>query len=196
MSKRIELLVELEKLRDEMQRVVDLPECVITHKGGRELGLSDLLMEEVIILEELTVMSTGERQLDPNTVQVGGEHYREVNQQYQHWDLVAEYGMSYFIGNMTKYLCRWHKKDGVKDLEKSLHYLEKLINLSLKCVVPPPMKMGRFGMQSAERFCIEQGLSALETSIVLRSIIYTSVVDLEAIRMQLGTLISQAKGVE
>lgn len=30
-------------------------------------------------------------------------------------------------GNVIKYMCRYRKKDKLKDLEKATHYLEKLI---------------------------------------------------------------------
>lgn len=32
-------------------------------------------------------------------------------------------------GNAIKYLCRWNKKNGVQDLEKSIWYVQKLINV-------------------------------------------------------------------
>ena len=32
-------------------------------------------------------------------------------------------------GNAIKYLCRWSKKNGVQDLEKSIWYIQKLINV-------------------------------------------------------------------
>ena len=33
------------------------------------------------------------------------------------------------VGNAIKYLCRWNKKNGVQDLEKSIWYIQKLINV-------------------------------------------------------------------
>lgn len=46
---------------------------------------------------------------------------------YIHWDLVIRTGMGYFEGCATKYPSRWRKKDGLKDLGKSLHFINKLI---------------------------------------------------------------------
>lgn len=64
-----------------------------------------------------------------NNKQVGGNHYRA---KYQHWDAIGEiYGPEYFIGNATKYLIRWRRKNEKQDLEKSSHYLEKVISLKL-----------------------------------------------------------------
>ena len=66
--------------------------------------------------------------MSANERQVGGTHYRS---QAQHWDYMAEtgWGEGYFKGVITKYLARWRKKNGKEDLEKALHYTEKLIEL-------------------------------------------------------------------
>lgn len=60
----------------------------------------------------------------PNETQVGGSHYKSA---FQHWDFVKECNLGYLEGNITKYLGRAHKKNGVEDLKKSLHYLDKLM---------------------------------------------------------------------
>lgn len=64
-----------------------------------------------------------------NDRQVGGLHYKH---DYQHWDWVAEIGMGYLDGTASKYLCRWKDKGGLQDLEKGLHYVEKLEEESRK----------------------------------------------------------------
>lgn len=61
---------------------------------------------------------------EANKYQVGGDHY---NSEYKHWDWAVECGLNYLEGTVTKYLPRWRKKGGVQDLEKSYHYLVKLI---------------------------------------------------------------------
>lgn len=63
-----------------------------------------------------------------NTRQVGGSHY-STELGFQHWDLVAMFKWDYFQGQITKYLMRWRKKNGVQDLEKAQHFLEKYIEL-------------------------------------------------------------------
>lgn len=62
-----------------------------------------------------------------NSRQVGGEHYQSP---IQHWDFVAANGLDYFQGQITKYVCRWRYKNGVQDLEKARHFLEKYIELA------------------------------------------------------------------
>lgn len=62
-----------------------------------------------------------------NERQVAGNHYGLSS--LQHWDLVAMFNWDYFQGQITKYLMRWRKKNGVQDLRKAAHFLEKYIEL-------------------------------------------------------------------
>jgi hypothetical protein len=63
--------------------------------------------------------------MSANNRQVGGTHYIAS---YQHWDLMSDYGVGYLEGCATKYLTRWRKSiKPVMDLEKSYHYLEKIL---------------------------------------------------------------------
>lgn len=61
---------------------------------------------------------------EANKTQVGGLHYKGADM--EHWDLVLALGLGYFEGQATKYVMRWRKKNGVEDLKKSVHYLQKL----------------------------------------------------------------------
>lgn len=60
-----------------------------------------------------------------NRRQVGGSHYGLGK--IQHWDLAVMFGWDYLTGQTIKYLMRWRGKNGIQDLEKGQHYLEKLI---------------------------------------------------------------------
>jgi hypothetical protein len=56
------------------------------------------------------------------------EHYKTDGE--LHWDRMWRlYGRGYFVGCATKYIERYHRKDGEKDLKKAIHFLEKLISL-------------------------------------------------------------------
>lgn len=67
--------------------------------------------------------------MDPNDVQIGGNHYKEVEGE-QHWDRQWRLnGRGYFVGQITKYVERYHLKNGKQDLEKARHFLDKLITL-------------------------------------------------------------------
>lgn len=59
-----------------------------------------------------------------NTRQVGGSHYAGA---YQHWDFVLDSGMGYLEAQITRYIDRHEKKKGREDVEKALHYAEKLL---------------------------------------------------------------------
>ena len=60
-----------------------------------------------------------------NAKQIGGLHYK--NQVIQPWDFIHSNGMGFLAGNVVKYVARYKEKNGVQDLEKAKHYLEKLI---------------------------------------------------------------------
>lgn len=59
--------------------------------------------------------------------QVGGDHYSK--HKIQHWDIVQEYGLNYFEGAIVKYVLRHRDKNGVEDLKKARHTLDKLIEI-------------------------------------------------------------------
>lgn len=63
-----------------------------------------------------------------NDYQVGGDHYRKGGGE-QHWDRVARLGLNYFQAMITRYVERYRDKDGLQDLKKAQHFLEKLIEL-------------------------------------------------------------------
>lgn len=59
-----------------------------------------------------------------NERQVGGSHYRAS---FQHWDWVSILDFPYLPAQVTKYITRWRKKNGLQDLEKAHHFLAKFI---------------------------------------------------------------------
>ena len=61
----------------------------------------------------------------PTDTQVGGNHYKDMK--IQPLDFIEENNLSFSVGNIVKYVCRFDKKNGVEDLEKAKHYLEMLI---------------------------------------------------------------------
>lgn len=56
-----------------------------------------------------------------NNRQVGGQHYKTGG--IEHWDL---FGPEYLIGCASKYVARHMEKNGREDLEKAIHYCEKM----------------------------------------------------------------------
>lgn len=68
--------------------------------------------------------------LKANSVQEGGDHYSiRGGKDYQHWDLVADLEMNYYVANSTKYVMRWRDKNGQQDLKKAKHYVIKMMEL-------------------------------------------------------------------
>lgn len=65
-------------------------------------------------------------------IQIGGDHYRSKT--IQPWEAMEawmshEAFAGFLKGNVIKYLCRYKDKNGVEDLKKARHYLDKLIEV-------------------------------------------------------------------
>lgn len=65
--------------------------------------------------------------MSANDKQVGGSHYSA--KAVQPWDYITSNNLGYLEGNVVKYVSRWKEKNGLEDLFKAKHYLEKLIEL-------------------------------------------------------------------
>lgn len=94
--------------------------------------------------------------MSANDTQVGGDHYKG---EYQHWDFVCDTGMHYLLGCATKYISRWRKKNGVEDLKKALHYVEKACERHL-----PPFPYGGISLSLFQRYTKEMPL--MESNII------------------------------
>ena len=74
--------------------------------------------------------------MSANEKQVAGNHYNKDGE--QHWDRIYRlYGRGYFVGCSTKYIERYHLKNGKEDLEKAIHFLQKLIELEYPEEIQP-----------------------------------------------------------
>lgn len=65
--------------------------------------------------------------MQANNKQIGGNHYKEAT--IEPWDAVLDWKLGYLDGSAIKYIARWRKKGGVQDLQKAIHFLEKLIEV-------------------------------------------------------------------
>lgn len=68
--------------------------------------------------------------MSANQIQVGGDHY--TSKKIQPWEAMEswmspEQFEGFLRGNVLKYIARYKDKDGLKDVQKARHYLEKLI---------------------------------------------------------------------
>lgn len=62
--------------------------------------------------------------------QIDGTHYKDMP--IQPWEIIEENRLDYFEGAALKYLLRWKQKDGVVDLDKIIHYVERIKELAQK----------------------------------------------------------------
>ena len=67
---------------------------------------------------------------DSNSRQEGGSHYKD--KAIQPWDYIVSNNLGYLEGNVVKYVSRYKDKNGIEDLKKAKHYLDKLIETLLK----------------------------------------------------------------
>jgi len=51
-------------------------------------------------------------------------------------DVIEDWGLDFHLGNSVKYIKRFRKKDGIRDLRKALWYLQRRIELELQVIKP------------------------------------------------------------
>lgn len=94
-------------------------------------------------IRSMNDMKTKRRQLfmeiaeigsEVNSRQVGGSHYKGRN--INHWDVISLFDIGYLEGNSTKYVFRHRSKNGLQDIEKAGHYLNKLIDMASRGMRP------------------------------------------------------------
>jgi hypothetical protein len=62
-----------------------------------------------------------------NDRQEGGSHYK--TKVIQPWDYIVANELGFLEGSIIKYVTRYKEKNGVHDLKKAAHFLEKLIEV-------------------------------------------------------------------
>lgn len=68
--------------------------------------------------------------MSANDEQIGGSHYKQKPGVQEHWDRVWALGLDYWQACITKYVERCWKKNGIQDLQKARHFLDKYIELN------------------------------------------------------------------
>ncbi len=58
----------------------------------------------------------------PQDKQIGGSHYKNFT--IQPYEFISKNDLSFFQGNVVKYVCRYQRKGGVEDLKKIVHYCQ------------------------------------------------------------------------
>jgi hypothetical protein len=62
------------------------------------------------------------KELFPTLRQEGGDHYQK--HKIQPYTFITENELSFFQGNVIKYVVRYKDKNGVEDLKKIIHYCQ------------------------------------------------------------------------
>lgn len=83
------------------------------------------VLERLEILVDMRIESPTTKST-ANDQQVDGNHYQT---EIQPWDFIEANKLTFIEGNIVKYVSRHRKKNGVRDLMKAKHYLEKLIEI-------------------------------------------------------------------
>lgn len=145
--------------------LVRLPLPRLSPDEAREAGMVGRLRTAVDAQEasETPATAPGSK---ANQTQVGGAHYHSA---YQHWDFVREAELDYLQGCATKYVARWRKKNGLEDLHKARHYLEKRMENAMR-----PNSMAEslhwgyksWSFNNIFRFGLANDLTVLETQII------------------------------
>lgn len=73
--------------------------------------------------------------MSANDKQFGGDHYKMPEGIEEHWDFAYRMKYNPFEYSSTKYVLRCWKKNGIGDLRKAKHHLEKLLEVN------PPDKL-------------------------------------------------------
>lgn len=136
--------------------------------------------------------------IDVNKKQVGGTHYNQVT--VQHWDLVLLNRLPYLEAQITKYVTRWKKKHGAQDVEKSIHYLEKLQASIESGLLPLPTPTLTSASSPRivppvqfDEFVAENGIGDIEKTVFTLLLTYTSLDELHRVGVLLQHLLAAAR---
>lgn len=76
-------------------------------------------------------------------IQIDGNHYKS---DYEVYEYISDHDLNYTQGNILKYVTRFAKKNGERDLTKALHHCE--MGMESK-----ESNKSNFVIESARRFC-------------------------------------------
>lgn len=124
--------------------------------------------------------------MSANEKQVAGTHYKTTG--IQHWDLIHDNDVGYLAGNATKYLCRFRRKGGAQDLQKALHYVEKMIEKHNNFA---GRASGNVGEMDLTEFFADNGLSGPECVPIRLILNWKFVSHLDIARNLIQTLLSE-----
>jgi hypothetical protein len=123
---------------------------------------------------------------DANKRQVGGGHYKT---RFEHWDFVIEcLGNRYLEGQITKYVTRWRKKNGLQDLEKAIHFADKLIEANVAYEVRPIGSSRVLARRSLAEYFDANDIRGHDADVIRTIATWTTMADLTFARSMLGSM--------
>lgn len=125
-------------------------------------------------LNGFSAMNSGIDMEIANAGQIGGDHYKST---YQHWDLVVNCDLGYLEGQVTKYVSRWKKKNGVQDLEKALHFAMKMHEVMDVVKRPTVPVINR--LEESRKFIEVNGYSGFDALIIRVFASWNNISDVE-----------------
>ena len=132
--------------------------------------------------------------MNANETQVGGTHYQSA---YQHWDLVLEHMENrYMEGQISKYVSRSRKKNGVQDLRKARHFVDKLIEACNEERIEGFGPRDFLQAQAIRQFIEANGLNEVEAQAVRLIACWHSGNELREIAVLVDVLIRTAEQAE
>jgi hypothetical protein len=116
--------------RHHIQAAVPPPLCqwclTMTVENPRDCNLPMFAPKETPVETKPIYAHLGFSKPTPaNAVQVGGDHYK--GDAIQPWDFILSNNLGYCEGAVVKYVTRYKHKNGIEDLQKAKHFLDKLI---------------------------------------------------------------------
>jgi len=144
-----------------------------------------------------------------NDTQVGGDHYGGGEK--QHWDFIqALYFARYYESCISKYVLRWRKKDGLRDLQKAKHFTQKLKELhvagSLMALSDIHAEIAAQSgvrsetymacMWSEHNQMMKENLRSLEATICWRLMYWSGGDDLDSVVAEIDELIKQREAID
>jgi len=89
---------------------------------------------EIFENERLRIVGSGadKEWVEPTALdkQEGGSHYKDMA--IQPVEFITANNLGFLEGNVVKYICRHHAKNGAEDIKKAIHYCELLLQTKYK----------------------------------------------------------------
>lgn len=112
---------------------IDLERYNILREATKE-EIQDAYLKEIAVKKAREpfvppLMPSSEVVVHPsaNDRQHGGDHYKKMP--IQPWDFIVANDIGFLAGNAIKYVARYKDKNGIEDLKKAIHFIEKLIEV-------------------------------------------------------------------